>query len=172
MRVWSGFLALLSYLATLIRSQPGKKVFWRGWWMNCRGKKQVALEGMELLCAPLAWALTCFKSFSQFSPTWSLMLFGKSSLFFPINHLWHITGIFLFFLCSRSALSHDRKACTVSFSCRSENVWKMYSFDILICFMQEIFCYCSLTSYLINASQAHYQSLSSIFPQILLFSSR
>lgn len=143
-----------------------------GWWMNCRGKKQVALEGMELLCALLAWAPMCFEPFSQFSPTWSLTLFGRSSLFFPINHLWHTTGIFLFLLCSRSALSRDRKACTVSSSRRSENVWKMYGFDFLICFMQEMFCYCSLTSCLINASQAHHQSLSSFFPKILFFSSR
>lgn len=150
------------------------EVYWRGWWMSCRGTKQVALGGMELLCALLSWALVCFKSFSQFSPTWSLMLFGKSSLFFPINHLWHIIGIFLFFfpLCSRSALSHDTNACPMSSNRRSENVWKMYSFDFLICFMQEMFCYCSLTCCLINALQAHQQSLSSCFPQILFFSGK
>lgn len=125
--------------------------------MNCRGKKQVAFEGMELSCALLARALMRFKSFSEFSLTCSLMLFGKSSRFFPINHLWHI-----FFPVFKVALSHDRKACTASFSCRSENVWKMYSFEFLICFMQEM-CNCGLTSCLINASQAHHQSLSSCF---------
>lgn len=87
------------------------------------------------------------------------MLFGKSSRFFPINHLWHI----FFFPVLKVALFHDRKACTVSFSCRSENVWKIYSFEFLICFMQEMFCNCSLTSCLINASQAHHHSLSSCF---------
>lgn len=120
-------------------------------------EKAGSFQGMELSCALLARALMRFKSFSEFSPTCSLMLFGKSSHFFPINHLWHI-----FFPVFKVALSHDRKACTASFSCRSENVWKMYSFEFLICFMQEM-CNCGLTSCLINASQAHHQTLSSCF---------
>lgn len=48
----------------------------------------------------------------------------KSSLFCPINHLRHTTGVFLSFLSSRSALAHNRKARTVSLCGISENVEK------------------------------------------------
>lgn len=85
-----------------------------GWWMNCRGNEQESRRGWPC-CALLAWHW-CVQGFLSVPPPWSPMLFGESSLFCPIHHLWHFTA-FCFCPCSRSASSHDREAQAVFFSC-------------------------------------------------------